>query len=269
GERAALAPAAPPPTPKGETTQPVSTKGERTQPAEDAAELHFQKLKTLISSHASQFPQHELRDVYLLAINYCIKRLNRGEQTYIREAFELYRQGLAGGALLENGFLSAYTYKNIARLGTALGEHDWVAAFIEKFKNNLPPKERDNAWRYTQASWHFQRGEYQKSMLLRRHVELTDVLNNLDARRMLLRSYFELGETAALESLLDTFQTYIRRQKDIGYHQDNYLNLIRFTRSLMLTDWGDKEALASLRREIVRTKNVAEQAWLLEKCGVA
>ncbi len=93
------------------------------------------------------------------------------------------------------------------------------------------------------------------------------MLNNLDARRMLLRSYFELGEFQALDSLLDTFQAYIRRQKDIGYHRENYLNLIRFVRRLMEAEGLDKAGKALLRSEIEGTEHLAEKEWLLGKVG--
>ncbi len=231
-------------------------------------EGNFEKLKALIRQVGNHFPQPELRDIYLLAINFCIKRLNRGEEMYIREAFELYRSGLENNALLENGILSGYTYKNVARLGVALGEHDWVANFIENFKKHLPAKERENTWRYTLASFHFQSGRYGEAMMLLRQVEFKDVLNNLDARRMLLRSYFELREFTALDSLLDTFQAYIRRQKDIGYHRENYLNLIKFVRQRMELNSSDTIAILALKKEIEKTNNVAEKAWLQERVGL-
>jgi len=82
---------------------------------------------------------------------------------------------------------------------------------------------------------------------------------------MLLRMYFETGETDALESLLDSFETYIRRQKDLGYHGENYLNLIRLTRKLLQTPPGEKDARKKLTAEIASSKALAEREWLLEK----
>ncbi|HFA49930.1 MAG TPA: hypothetical protein ENJ95_13060 [Bacteroidetes bacterium] len=230
-------------------------------------EGHFLKLKNWIEGISGQFPQHELRDIYLLAINFCIKKLNAGEKQYIREAFDLYQHGLENKALLENGMLSSYTYKNITRLGMNLGETEWVGRFLEDFKKHLPPRERDNSWRYNLAFFHFQQADYGQAMRLLRFVEFKDVLNNLDARRMLLRSYFELKEFTALDSLLDSFQTYIRRQKDAGYHRQNYLNLVRFIKKLMKADARGKAALIKLKSEIMQTEHVAEKEWLLEKCS--
>lgn len=62
-----------------------------------------------------------------------------------------------------------------------------------------------------------------------------------------------------------SFQTYLRRQKNIGYQRDNYLNLLRFTRKLLRL--ADGESKAALRQEIRDTPALAERAWLLERCG--
>ncbi len=230
-------------------------------------DVYFFELKKLIESVGNEFPSYELRDIYLLAINFCIKKLNAGERQYIREAFELYRLGLENKALLENGILSSYTYKNITRLGMNLGETEWVGQFLESFKKYLPPRERDNSWRYNLAFFHFQQADYDSAMRLLRLVEFHDVLNNLDARRMLLRSYFELGEFTALDSLLDSFKAYLRRMADHGYHRENYLNLVRFIKKLMKVDKGDKKAITAIRSEVATTERVAEKEWLLGKLG--
>jgi uncharacterized protein YehS (DUF1456 family) len=102
-------------------------------------------------------------------------------------------------------------------------------------------------------------------MRLLRLVEFNDVLNNLDARRMLLRSYFELNEFTALDSLLDSFKAYLRRMTDHGYHRDNYLNLVRFVKKMMKVDRGNNKALAAIKAEIEKTEQVAEKEWLIGK----
>jgi hypothetical protein len=168
--------------------------------------------------------------------------------------------------LTENGWLSGFTYKNIIRIGTALGEHEWVSGFFEQHKNALHPREREALYRYNLAFFYFQNQDFANAMPLLQQLELEDRLNLLDARRMLLRSYYELGEYKALDSLLSSFAAYLRRQKDLGYHQDLNLNLVRFTRRLLEIRQGDDKALQKLREEIAGTKQTAEKVWLLSKC---
>lgn len=226
---------------------------------------HFEAWKKVLAMCGEQFSSPELRGIFLLGINYCIRRMNSGQKAFIREAFELYRVGLEKNLLAENGWLSGFTYKNIIRIGTALGEHEWVLGFFEQHKNALHPRERDALYRYNLAFLFFQKQDFANAMPLLQQLELEDRLNLLDARRMLLRSYYELGEHKALDSLLGSFAAYLRRQKDLGYHQDLNLNLVRFTKRLLEIRPGDKKNLEKLREQILKTEQVAEKVWLLEK----
>jgi len=225
----------------------------------------FQHLKQLLSQHEGRFGQEEMRGLYLMAINGCIRRMNAGKRVYIREAFEVYRVALERNFLTENGFLSSFTFKNIIRAGAALGEHSWTEQFIEQYRNTLHPRERDNAYRYNRAFLFFQKGDYAQAMPLLQQVELEDPLNNLHARRMLVRSYYELGEQDALESLLQSFGTYLNRQKNLGYHQELNLNFVRFMLRMIKLNARDETAKASLLKDIVFEKQLAEREWLIEK----
>lgn len=229
------------------------------------SEIHFQTLKELLRQHWQILPPTEIRSIYLYAINYCIKRLNSGDRHFIREAFELYRAGLDNQTLLEDGILSSYTYKNITGLGIALLENEWIEHFLEDYKKYLHPRERENTWRYNLAYFYFQQKKYTKAMQLLIQVEFKDSLNNFDARRILLKCYFELGEYNALESLLHSFSRYIQRQKDIGYHRENYLNMVRFVKKIIQGRLEDKKVVQQLIKDIEATNGLAEKEWLLEK----
>jgi hypothetical protein len=231
---------------------------------------HFTALKAAVAQHSEKLSSTEQRTMYLLCINYCIQQMNRGERQYISEAFDLYKVALKRDLLAENGYLTGFTYKNIIRVGTALGEHDWVKDFFENKKTALHPREREQLYQYNKAYLFFQKGDYAQAMPMLQQLDLDDRLNLLDARRMLLRSYFELQEWKALESLLGSFGTYLQRQKDLGYHREMYLNLVRFTQKIMDLKQQSRvlpKVLADLRIAIEGEKQVAERAWLLEQLG--
>ncbi len=227
----------------------------------------FEQLKRLLAKHESRFGQGEMRGLYLMAINGCIRRMNSGKRVYIREAFDVYRAALERNFLTENGFLSSFTYKNIIRIGAALGEHEWTEQFIEQQRKALHPRERDNAYRYNRAFLYFQKADYAQAMPLLQQVELEDPLNNLHARRMLVRSYYELGEQSALESLLQSFGAYLNRQKNLGYHQELNLNFVKFVLRLIRLMPNDEAANAVLMKDLSIESQVAEREWLMEKMG--
>ncbi|MGK0390936.1 MAG: hypothetical protein ACI94Y_003696 [Maribacter sp.] len=57
-------------------------------------EVSFLSLKQLLIGKIHVFTHREQRDIYILTINYCIKKLNTGAEHFIREAFETYQRGL-------------------------------------------------------------------------------------------------------------------------------------------------------------------------------
>lgn len=231
-------------------------------------EAAFFEAKGLIMAHWMLFHENERRDLYLLALNVCIRKINGGRPAFLREAFDLYRHGLENRALFVNGYLSRFTYKNVTTAGILCGEKAWVRQFLEDYKPCLHPRERQHAYLYNLAVYFFRLPDYDAALELLREANFgDDSLTNLDARSMLLRIYYERGFIEALESLLDSFAAYLRRRADIGYQKQNYENLIRFVRQ-MLRKWPLQAAdRLALRQEVEQTPALAEREWLLGQLG--
>jgi hypothetical protein len=236
---------------------------------EEATEADFMALKNLIEQFAPLFPASESRDFYMSAINFCIRRHNRGELAFTREALDIYKIALNKDILLDNGMMSIYAYNNIHALAQLLGEREWAEIFLEKYQNHLPIETRENVFKYNLAIHHFRIGAYHLALELLRELQFSEVFINLDVRRMLLRSYFELGEWLPLASLLDSFNTYIKRQEKLGYHRDSYLNLIKYTKKLQKSAGKLTKADAlKMKKAIESEKFVAEREWLLRVVGI-
>lgn len=225
---------------------------------------YFYQLRSLISQHAQAFSPTERRDIFLLAINYCIRQVNSGSQVFLSEILKLYKEGIENEAFMENGYLSRYTYTNISLAGIGLKEFDWTEQFIHDYREKIEQRFRESAFHYNLALLYFRKMDYNKALELLSQAEFKDVLHNLDARRMLLRIYYDLGETEALFSLLDSFSIFLRRQKGIGYHRNHYGNLLAFTRRLLQLSPDNPKAREALRHELEKTVEVAEKKWLLE-----
>lgn len=226
-------------------------------------ETHFDRLKMHLEQHGDVFPNTDLRDLYILALNVCIRRINAGDKKHIREAFDLYRAGLQRSVFLENGWLSKFTYRNVLNIAVALQEWDWALAYLQEFQAYLPPKERENIFKYNLATFYFRKKDYQQALALLPYVELRDILENFDSRRMLLIMYFEQKEWQALAYLLDSFGIYLQRHKEGGYHREMYLNLVRFLKKMLAQPIQNEEERSSIRVEIMETAHLAEREWLL------
>ncbi|MBK9338121.1 MAG: hypothetical protein IPM98_16870 [Lewinellaceae bacterium] len=233
-----------------------------TNPDETA---YFQQFKQLLLQHSQLFPSDEMRDLYVLAINFCIRRYNAGNPDYLPEQFDFYRDGLAQKYFLVDGALSRYTYLNAATIGLVMHELDWVEQFINDYRNFVKEPHRESLYSFNLARLEYQRRHLDKALKLLQKAEYKDLLLHLAAKTLQLKIFYELEEFDLLESHLQTLQTFIRRKKDLGYHRENYLNTIRFTRKLLEANLFDKTVRKALLEEIEGTKGVAEQEWLLER----
>ena len=83
---------------------------------------------------------------------------------------------------------------------------------------------------------------------------------------MLLKTYYELKEVNALDSLIDSFRIYLHRNKLISRDvRQQYMNVLRFVRKLPLEKTYDKESVQKLKGQIESCKALAAKQWLLEK----
>ncbi|MCH2042753.1 MAG: hypothetical protein MK212_01315 [Saprospiraceae bacterium] len=232
---------------------------------DEASLKHFQALLEHLDKDKEVLPPRTIRELYMIALNYAIKQLNAGKPNAVQYAFNLYKNGITQGYLIENGVLTVWSYRNTVACGLSLGEFDWVETFINNYKNNLERKYRKDAHAECLSKLYYTKKEYQKAMTLLVNLELKDVLRNLAAKVMLAKIYYELEEFEALDSLLVSIKAYIRRKRIIAYHAENYSNFIRFLQKLLSTNYLDKTLRTNLINEINETKPLTDRNWLLEQ----
>ena len=225
----------------------------------------FLQFRQQLQENQTFFPEEELKDLFLLAINFCIRQINAGQLPFYRQAWELYQEGLKTNYLLENDRLSYFTFNNIVATSIQLEEYDWLESFIENYQGRLEASYRQNVVNFNRARLAYANGDYKKSMLLLQNSEYKDLINNLISKTLLLKIYFELQEFDLLESHLDSLNNFIRRRDVSDYHRKNYLNIIRFVRKLVALEPYNKGKSLQLRNEIETTEILSEKEWLLEQ----
>lgn len=232
---------------------------------EEDTQEHFEMLRQLVRNDGYYLAADQLEEVYKMTINYCIRKMNAGSEQFRRECFEWYRQGIEERILLVNGQLSASTYYNTMSTALKLGEFQWSGSFIEDYKGKLPLTQRDGMHHFCKAKLYYTLKRYDEAMLLLAQMEYDNVLINMEAKSMLTKMYYETDEIDALESLLESFNTYLKRKTIMGYHRSIYQNIIRYTRRLVRLNPYDKEKRAQLREELAEVRPITERDWLLQQ----
>lgn len=226
-------------------------------------EHFFLRFKSQLFAALGQFPVDEQRNLHLFALNFCIRKINQSNARYYREALDLYQSALKAGLLIENGQLSHFAYNNIIAIALKVGELDWSEQFIHEFMPVIEKKHRDAAFHLNLARVAYSRRNLRDALLHLQQADYKDRINNLIAKTLQFKIYYETGEYDALDAHLQSMQTYIQRQRLIGYHKTNYLNLVRYGRRLMQLDPNNRQARAALRQKIESETVLTEKEWFI------
>lgn len=230
-------------------------------------EKYFHELKHFLKAQLANFSKSELNTLYIYLKNYCIStKINNGRSEYFLELFEVFKTLLEQEIIIINEVLDPQDYKNIITVGLHIKEFDWVEQFIHQYTTYLPSANQENALNYNLAKVYFHEEKYYQVIEQLREVEYKNLVYALGSKLMLLRTYFELKEFLALDSLVDSFRIYLRRNKLISRDvKQQYLNVLRFVKKLSSIDVYDKQLVQKVRRQIEECKNLAVKKWLLDK----
>lgn len=233
------------------------------QPAETS---YFFTLKKLLKTHAADFPLQELKELYYYAINFCIRKVNQGEQDFLKELFAIYKECLKENLLLENNEMSPWTYKNLIGVGLRLKEYQWVEQFIKQHNSLLALEFQENAYNYNMAELFYYRNDFDKAIKHLNKVEFSDIYYSFDTKKMLMKIYFEQEEIDALLSLIASFKIFIKRNVSVSEaNKEAYNNFINIIQQFIKL--ATHKTATDLLKNIETTKPLADRNWLLEQYG--
>ncbi len=226
---------------------------------------YFDRYKELLIKHIEVLAPIEIREVFLIGVNYCIRQMNLGNDEMSNKLFDLFELGLKGRHLLVEGSLSRFTYRNIVTIGLINKKFKWVENFIYEYKPNLDAKYRESMFTLNLALLKYEQKEYGEVQELLYQSEQKDLLLNLFAKTILLKVYYEQESIKLLDSHLDAMEIFIRRKKVIGYHRKHYMNIIKYTRKLLKLNPFDHDAKSKLLVEVQNADTIAEKKWLVKQ----
>ena len=229
-------------------------------------EQYFKELLNNLDKFTNQLTKEDLRECYYIAQNYCAFKISQGTMEYYKEVFEIFNKVIDLKILLEDGQLSEGVYKNIITASLGVGEYNWAEDFIENYSAYLPSNIRENARTFNLSYLYFHQKKHQKVIELLRNVEYSDIVYALGAKQILLRTYYESDELLAMDSLMDSFRIFLRRNNLISKNlKREYNNFLNFLKKMALLDSYNPQSIASLKKSISETQYVNSKKWLLDK----
>ena len=231
---------------------------------EEDSHRYFQRLEGYIKQYQHEIDQKEMREIYLYAVNFCARRIRKGEAAYRKRVIELYEDGIAQGHLFEQGYLSHWTYTNVVKL--MLLEKQFLKAeeFIHRYKEKMPPRFYNDAFHFNLAELYFQQGRYGEVLKLLQQLTFTDSHYNMGSRMLIIKTFYELNDIEPLLSNLASFTRLLMRNKNLsGAYQETMLNFCKLLHQVLRVH-NDKKKRDKTALRISSTDMVAERSWLLE-----
>lgn len=226
---------------------------------------NYRILKGLLSKASPDLLKEEAYHIYMQLVNYCVKIVRSGNNDFVSEMFDLYKEMIIKELIYENGILDPLLFKNIISVSARLKEFEWAENFIVTNKEKLPESQRENMVTFNLSMLSFMQKKYDKVITLLRDVEYSDISLSLQSKTMLLMTYYDTDELDPLDFLLESFRVYLNRHKEIPKHRvDYHKNLIKFTKKLTKVIPGDKAAVVKIKQEIEETEGFRVK-WLEEK----
>ena len=234
---------------------------------QDPTDENFRKFRKSLFTIGSKFPPEEIRSFYISALNFCIRRINENKPLYLREVFELYKNGLSNGALFEQKELSRFSYNNLISAAIKLEEWDFIDHFIEKYTPFLP-----DAWRLAtvalnRARLAYSRKSYDDALVHLRDFDHQDLITNMTGKILLAKVYYDTQQQEVLSHHLNAVQRFLERSKKTAYHHENWTNVIRYFKKLNEVNWHNSKEVEALRSAIIEEAVLTEKKWLLERIG--
>ena len=161
---------------------------------------HFSRLRAGLLSAPECFTLSERRELLLVAINFCSKQYNTGDTAWLDTQLELYDFGIRERLLLENGWITGYTFLNIGTLALIGRRYQWLGQFISDFSDRVEPRYRAGASAFNQARLDYALKRYNAALEVLQQNLFDDVLLNLSAKTVQAKCFYELNEF----DLLDT-----------------------------------------------------------------
>lgn len=198
---------------------------------ENSEEDSGQKFENYVNLHHQFIQREELVNIFGMMCNFYFGQIDKGNPEAAKKLLATYQQMDNLDLIFGQGTFTLSTVRNIISIGARNGAYEWTTGFLEKAREKLPPEYADDLYFHGLAYLDFERGLYPsvKKNLLK--VNFFHAIFKIANDTLLLRTYYELGDSLPFHSLLAAISRYLNRKQ--GYsayyirHVKNFLSTLR------------------------------------------
>lgn len=221
-------------------------------------------LYEIIRSNKKYFSEDALKDIFATTLNYYGRIVSSSNnKDNLSKLFELYKWGIKDRLVFKDQLLVWDHYKNFVTIGLHLKEYKLTLDFIENYIDFVPKEQRDEAYRFSLAHYHFTQRNF-KQVIKLLNLKFSNVYYEIQARLLVLQSHYEISSDADLLRSLRSLRIFIARQKTISDSKKEIeINRVKFFEKLVKA--YNKRDFELLNKQLQKNRTIRNQQWFHEK----
>lgn len=237
----------------------------------EKSDKYFNILKEMLINPEFKITKDERFSLQNILQVYCNHKIFSGDIKYRKERFELYKASIIHKFYKgsEDIYFDDLLFANIALIGLHEKELVWTKKFIDEYKDQISPDNREVTVNYCLARMHHETGEYEKGLVILNSIKsIKHVQFKLVIRNLTLMLFYDLSMFESAYSHCDSYRHFLKNNasafaKARYERHNNFLKL--YYRLVKLKEKADKKEIEKLAHDIKKNPNVLEKEWLTQK----
>ncbi len=230
----------------------------------------YDKVITLLEEHKEKLSDPEKRFVFIVLYNYCTVQYSRGDSYFRQEHYRLLKYSVENDLYPREGkYFADTSYITVASTALIRKDYDWAAQFIEKYRLQLRPDPRENAYTYCKSQLNFRLKNYEEALRQLAKVSIENDEYQERVAMLRLRIHFEKGDFEICTSIIDSYLHFLSRTKILTqFRKVRIVNFLHFTRRILNVHLGgDRNNLYEIRKDLtdIQAEKIENKVWLLEQ----
>ncbi len=229
---------------------------------------HWGLLQALLYEFHLQIVPADVQNILGLLANKYISDLRRGIPGSLLMAFNCFHGLYELNLLFGFGAFTIQAVRNLISLGIRLKRFEWIRQFLEETRQKLPAQFAENIYHFGSAGLEFEQSEFVKAKRHLLQVKFYDATYKLSNDILLIRIYFELGESEPFHSLRASVVRFLNRQSLFPEHyKTSRKNFCRILGDLFEASYNpnSRQTAPKIRDKVDKMDGLILREWIEDK----
>jgi len=232
-------------------------------------ESYFFMFRQNIIENSHKINSDELHFLFGRLIDYCVNKCNEGYTEYYQELFNAYMVMLENRYYTNssNKYISQDLFRNIFQTALRLNNLKWAEEFINRYRKDLHPQNRDSMYHYCYAHIYFENKDFDTALDNLTKIKHDYFALKIDVKLLQLKIYYELSMYEQIYNQIDSFKHFITNHELLLPARRNKIKdfIMYYERVLKAKFKDDKESAGYLTEGLNKKTDKQFFKWLLQK----